>query len=151
MSVVAALIVAWWIETVWQSAPHASLFLCAGDVQRVVWRNQTRSGRHGTLPSDFRLFLRASIHSLAVDITQLPRLIVFALSALLVGSLSAAQRRGRNRSDARATSSGHARQASENQRVVERRERRAHADGGERCASRPISSISRTTPSSSET
>src|SRR6266850_2364690 len=32
-------------------------------------------------------------HSLAVEIAQLPRLILFALSALLVGSLSAAQRR----------------------------------------------------------
>src|SRR5437899_12824836 len=42
----------------------------------------------------FDYFFLPPIHSLEVEITQLPRLIVFALSALLVGSLSAAQRRG---------------------------------------------------------
>jgi PAS domain S-box-containing protein len=94
MSVVAALIVAWWIEAVWRSAPHASLFLCA--VMFSAWFGGVKPGLVATALSllTFDYFFLPPIHSLTVDITQLPRLIVFALSALLVGSLSAAQRRG---------------------------------------------------------
>ena len=83
MSVVAALIVAWWIEAVWQSAPHASLFFCA--VMFSAWFGGVNPGLLATALSllTFDYFFLEPIHSLAVDITQLPRLIVFALSALL--------------------------------------------------------------------
>jgi PAS domain S-box-containing protein len=94
MSVVVALIIAWWIEAVWRSAPHASLFLCA--VMFSAWFGGIKPGLVATVLSllTFNYFFLAPIHSLAVDVTQLPRLIIFAVSALLVGSLSAAQRRG---------------------------------------------------------
>ena len=94
MSVVVALIVAWWIEAAWRSAPHASLFLCA--VMLSAWFGGIKPGLVATVLSllTFDYFFLPPIHSLTVDVTQLPRLIVFALSALLVGSLSAAQRRG---------------------------------------------------------
>ena len=40
----------------------------------------------------FKYYFLPPIYSLAVEITQLPRLVLFAVSALFVGSLSAAQR-----------------------------------------------------------
>jgi PAS domain S-box-containing protein len=94
MSVVAALIVAWWIEADWRSAPHAALFLCA--VMFSAWFGGIKPGLVAMALSllTFNYFFLPPLHSLAVDIAQLPRLIVFTVSALLVGSLSAAQRRG---------------------------------------------------------
>jgi K+-sensing histidine kinase KdpD len=90
MSVVAALIVAWWIEADWRSAPHASLFLCA--VMFSAWFGGIKPGLAAMALSllTFNYFFLPPFHSLAVDIAQLPRLMVFTVSALLVGSLSAA-------------------------------------------------------------
>src|SRR5882672_8328958 len=91
--VVAALIAVWMMDTVWQSAAPSSLFLCA--VVFSAWFGGIRPGLLAVALSvlAFDYFLLPPIYSLAPKIEQLPRLIVFALSALLVGSLSAAQRR----------------------------------------------------------
>jgi PAS domain S-box-containing protein len=93
VSVVAALITVWLMETVWQSAAHVSLFLCA--VMLSAWFGGVGPGLLAVALSvlTFDYFFLPPIFSLAVEIAQLPRLILFALSALLVGSLSAAQRR----------------------------------------------------------
>ena len=93
VSVVAALITVWLMETVWQSAAHVSLFLCA--VMLSAWFGGVGPGLLAVALSvlTFDYFFLHPIFSLAVEIAQLPRLILFALSALLVGSLSAAQRR----------------------------------------------------------
>jgi len=93
VTVVAALIAVWVMETVWQSAAHSSLFLCA--VMFSAWFGGVGPGLLAVALSvlAFDYFFLPPIHSLALEIAQLPRLIVFALSALLVGSLSAAQRR----------------------------------------------------------
>src|SRR3989454_5260563 len=93
VTVVAALIAVWAMETVWQSAAHSSLFLCA--VMFSAWFGGVGPGLLAVALSvlAFDYFFLPPIHSLALEIAQLPRLIVFALSALLVGSLSAAQRR----------------------------------------------------------
>ena len=52
LSVVAALIFAWWIDSVWQSVPPVSLFL--------VWWNQAGFARDCILRSGVRLLLFAS-------------------------------------------------------------------------------------------
>jgi K+-sensing histidine kinase KdpD len=102
LSVTAALILAWWIEARWQSVPHVSLFICA--VMCSAWFGGIGPGLVASVLSvlAFDYYFLPPIYSLDVYSQELPRLLFFALSALLVGSLSAAQRRaGESLRDAR--------------------------------------------------
>jgi K+-sensing histidine kinase KdpD len=92
LSVTAALIIAWSMEIVLQSAAHVSLFLCA--VMFSAWFGGIRPGLLTIALSvlAFDYFL-PPIYSLALTTRELPRLLFFALSAFFVGSLTVAQRR----------------------------------------------------------
>jgi PAS domain S-box-containing protein len=92
VSVTAALISSRWLEIHLATAP-VSLFLCA--VMFSAWFGGLRPGLLATALSilAFEYYFVAPVHSLAPDIAEIPRLLIFALSALFVGSLSAAQRR----------------------------------------------------------
>jgi PAS domain S-box-containing protein len=91
VSVVVALILAWWIDSVWQSVPHVSLFLCA--VMVSAWFGGIKPGLLAIIFSAlaFDYYFLPPIYSL--DLTkELPRLAFFVLSALFIVLLSAAQR-----------------------------------------------------------
>jgi PAS domain S-box-containing protein len=93
LSVIAVLIIAWWIERVWlwQSVPHVSLFLCA--VMFSAWSGGTRPGLLALVLSvlAFNYYFLPPIYSFALT-KELPRLVFFALSGLFVVWLTAAQR-----------------------------------------------------------
>jgi len=91
LSVTAALLMAWWIESVWQSVPHVSLFLCA--VMFSAWFGGITPGLFAiafcVLAFDY--YFLPPIYSL--DLTkELPRLVFFGLSGLFIVLLSAAKR-----------------------------------------------------------
>ena len=92
VSVTAALMSSQWPEIHLTAAP-VSLFLCA--VMFSAWFGGFRPGLLATALSvlAFKYYFVTPVDSLAVDITEMPRLLIFALSALFVGALSAAQRR----------------------------------------------------------
>ena len=92
LSVVAAVSILLWMEIVFQSAAHVSLFLCA--VMFSAWYGGIGPGLLAIALSalGFKYYFLPPIYSLTVEITQLPRLVLVAVSALVVGSLSAAQR-----------------------------------------------------------
>jgi len=91
VSVAAALISSHWLKIYLVTAP-VSLFICA--VMLSAWFGGLRPGLLATLLSvlAFKYYFVAPVHSLALDLEEIPRLLVFALSALFVGLLSAAQR-----------------------------------------------------------
>src|SRR6266404_5652467 len=74
-----------------QAAP-VSLFLCA--VMFSAWFGGVGPGLLAVFLSvlAFDYYVLPPLHSLALEPDEIPRLAVFALSALFVGSLSAAQR-----------------------------------------------------------
>src|SRR5690242_10746497 len=92
-SVAAVIAIAQWIELVFQSAPQVSLLLCA--VMFSAWVGGVGPGvlaiALSTLAFDY--YFLPPLDSLVVDLNQLPRLFIFVLSAVFVGSLSAAQKR----------------------------------------------------------
>jgi PAS domain S-box-containing protein len=94
LSVTTALIITLWMrmELGQQSTPIVGLFLCA--VMFSAWFGGVGPGVLAialALPA-FDYFFVTPIYSLAVEIKEVPRLIVFVLSALFVALLSAAQR-----------------------------------------------------------
>ena len=91
VSVIAVLIIARWIESVWQSVPHVSLFLCA--VMFSAWFGGIRPGLLALVFSvlAFNYYFLPPIYSLALT-KELPRIVFFALSGLFVVSLTVAQR-----------------------------------------------------------
>jgi C4-dicarboxylate-specific signal transduction histidine kinase len=91
LSVTAALIIARWLDIHLVTAP-VSLFLCA--IMFSAWFGGIRPGLLAVALSHlaFIYYFVTPLYSLAVEIKEVPRLIIFALSALFVGSLSAAQR-----------------------------------------------------------
>jgi PAS domain S-box-containing protein len=93
LSVIAALIIAHWMEIVLGSASHASVFLCA--VMFSAWFGGVEPGLLAIALSilAFDYYFVTPTYSLAVEIKEIPRLVIFSLSALFVGLLSAAQRR----------------------------------------------------------
>jgi signal transduction histidine kinase len=93
-SVTAALVVALFLELRLVSAP-VSLFLCA--ILFSAWFGGAGPGLLALLLSHlaFDYYFVPPIHSLAVDAQEIPRVVLFSLSALFVLSLSAAQRRAR--------------------------------------------------------
>ena len=92
LSVGIALLIASWMDVTLQSAAHVSLFLCA--VMFSAWLGGVKAaslaGALSTVAFDY--YFLPPIYSLVVEINQLPRLLIFALSAFFVGWLSAAQR-----------------------------------------------------------
>jgi signal transduction histidine kinase len=90
-SVAAALISSLYLEVYAVTAP-VSLFLCA--IMFSAWLGGLGQGLLAATLSvlAFKYYFVAPIYSLAVDIEEIPRFSVFALSAFLVGSLSAAQK-----------------------------------------------------------
>ena len=90
-SVAAALAGSLWLEVYAVTAP-VSLFLCA--IMLSAWLGGLWPGLLAATLSvlAFEYYFVTPIYSLAVDIEEIPRFSVFALSAFLVGSLSAAQR-----------------------------------------------------------
>ena len=92
LTVIVALIIAWWIESIWQSVPHVSLFLCA--IMFSAWFGGTWPGLLAIVLSvlAFNYYFFPPIYSLALT-KELPRLVFFALSGLFVVSLTAAQRK----------------------------------------------------------
>jgi C4-dicarboxylate-specific signal transduction histidine kinase len=92
LSVAIALIIARVLDTHLVSAP-ASLFLCA--IMLSAWYGGVRTGLFAVALSllAFVYYFVTPIYSLYVPMNEIPRVIIFLLSALFVGSLSAAQRR----------------------------------------------------------
>jgi PAS domain S-box-containing protein len=92
VSVAAALISSRLLDLYLVAAP-VSLFLCA--VMFSAWFGGLRPGLLATALSvlAFKYYFTAPVYSLLVDIKEIPRLLIFALSALFVCLLSAAQRR----------------------------------------------------------
>ena len=80
------------MQTVQLPEAHVSLFLCA--VMFSAWFGGARPGLVAIALSAlaFAYFFLDADHSLAVESAELPRLVLYVLSALFVGSLSAAQR-----------------------------------------------------------
>ena len=91
LSVTTALIIARWLDVYLVTAP-VSLFLCA--IMFSAWFGGVRSGLFSLALSllAFDYYFVTPLYSLALEIKELPRFIIFALSALFVGLLSAAQR-----------------------------------------------------------
>jgi signal transduction histidine kinase/CheY-like chemotaxis protein len=92
LSAAAALIAARWLEVHFETAP-VSLFLCA--VMFSAWYGGTGPGLLAAALCllAFKYYFVAPVHSLAVETKEVPRLVIFVLSAVFVGALSAAQRR----------------------------------------------------------
>jgi PAS domain S-box-containing protein len=94
LSVSAALIITLWLRTELgqESTPIVGLLLCA--VMFSAWFGGVGPGLLATALSllAFIYYFAAPLYSLAVDINEIPRLLIFTLSALFVGSLSATQR-----------------------------------------------------------
>jgi PAS domain S-box-containing protein len=91
LSVGAALVIAHGLHRYLLDAP-VSLFICA--IMFSAWLGGFRPGLLATVLSAlaFAYYFLPPIYSLAVEVDQIPRLLVFLLAAFFVGSLSASQR-----------------------------------------------------------
>jgi PAS domain S-box-containing protein len=91
VSVAVALLLSQWPALHLEAAP-VSLFFCA--VMLSAWFGGFGPGLLATVLSTlvFYYYFLSPMHSLSAKPEEIPRLIVFALSALVVGTLSAAQR-----------------------------------------------------------
>src|SRR6266568_4619319 len=91
LSVAAALLVAR-LQFNLQAAP-VSLFLCA--IMFTAWVGGIRSGVLAAVLSllSFKYYFVTPFHSLALDSTEIPRLVVFTLAAGFVLAITAAQKR----------------------------------------------------------
>jgi PAS domain S-box-containing protein len=94
LSVSAALIITLWLrmELGQESTPIVGLLLCA--IMFSAWFGGVGPGLLATALSllAFVYYFATPFYSLAMDIKEIPRLLILALSALFVGSLSTAQR-----------------------------------------------------------
>jgi len=92
VAVVAAVIVAKVMQSYWKSEAFGSLFFCA--IMFSGWFGGYRQGLLAVILSTlaFNFFFLARIHSMAISFSEVPRLIIFVLCALLVGFLAASQR-----------------------------------------------------------
>src|SRR6266567_4331188 len=91
LSVTATLLVAR-LQFNLQAAP-VSLFLCA--LMFTAWIGGLKAGVLATVLSllSFKYYFLAPVHSLAVEPTELPRLVVFTLAAVFVLAITGAQKR----------------------------------------------------------
>ncbi|HET6142320.1 MAG TPA: PAS domain-containing protein [Candidatus Acidoferrales bacterium] len=92
VSVAAAVMSAWVLWHFWHSEAFASVFFCA--VIFSAWFGGFRQGLLGVIVSTlaFDYFFLSPNHSLYLNSSQLPRLIIFLVSALIIGFLTASQR-----------------------------------------------------------
>jgi C4-dicarboxylate-specific signal transduction histidine kinase len=92
VSVVTATVFSLILENNWHSTPYVSLFLCA--IMLSAWFGGVRPGIVAIVLSilAFDYYLLPPTHTLLPNFNQLPRIVLFAASAVAVGSLSAAQR-----------------------------------------------------------
>ena len=92
VAVFSAIIVAWVLWHFWHSEAFASVFFCA--IIFSAWFGGFRQGLLGVTVSAvaFDYFFLSPIHSLYMDPSQLPRLIIFVVSALIMCFLTASQR-----------------------------------------------------------
>src|SRR5712672_4621131 len=90
--VAATVVLAQLLERYWQSTPFVSLFLCA--IMFSAWFGGFKPGLLAIALSvlAFDYYFLPPTHSLVPNLNELPRLVLFALAALMVGLLSAAQR-----------------------------------------------------------
>ncbi len=91
LSVGAALIISRWLDLYLTGAP-VSLFICA--VMSSAWFGGFKPGLVATVLSllAFQYYFVPPIYSFAVEITEIPRVMVFLFAAFFVASLSAGQR-----------------------------------------------------------
>jgi PAS domain S-box-containing protein len=91
LSVGVVLIIGRWLDLYFRAAP-VSLFICA--VTFSAWLGGFRPAILATVLSvlAFKYYFVPPIYSLALATAEIPRLVVFSLAALFVGSLSAGQR-----------------------------------------------------------
>ena len=92
VSVASAVILAQVLEHHWQSTPFVSLFLCA--IMVSAWFGGLKPGLLAIALSvlAFDYYFLLPTHSLVPNLNELPRLVLFAIAALMVGLLSAAQK-----------------------------------------------------------
>jgi len=92
VSVASAVVLARVLEHYWQSTPFVSLFLCA--IIFGAWFGGVRPGLLAVTLSviAFYYYFLPPTPSPSLNLSTLPRLIVFAVAALMVASLTAAQR-----------------------------------------------------------
>jgi PAS domain S-box-containing protein len=90
LSVIAALLISRWPALHLESSP-ASLFLCA--VMISAWLGGVGPGLFALVLSclAFNYYFLEPVHSLTVKSEEIPRFVVFAVSALVAGALSSAQ------------------------------------------------------------
>jgi signal transduction histidine kinase len=93
LSVAAALVAGLLFNTFLQIDPFVSLFLCA--IMFVAWSGGLCPGLLATVLSilAFAYYFAPPINSFGVEFKDIPRIVLFAIAALFVVSLSAAQRR----------------------------------------------------------
>jgi K+-sensing histidine kinase KdpD len=89
----AALILSKILDRYWHSTPFTSLFICV--ILISAWAGGFGPGLLAVMLSvlAFDYFFLSPIFSLAVDWNAMPRLILFAVSALMVSFIAASQRR----------------------------------------------------------
>src|SRR5437879_575871 len=92
VSVASAVVLARMLEDYWRSTPFVSLFFCA--IMFSAWFGGFGPGLTAVALSvlAFAYFFLLPTHTLAVNLNELPRLVLFAASAMVVGALAAAQR-----------------------------------------------------------
>ncbi len=92
VSVASSVILAQVMEDYWHSTPFVSLFLCA--IMFSAWFGGFKPGLLAIALSVFAFdyYFLPPTHSLVPNSNELPRLVLFAIAALMVGLLSAAQR-----------------------------------------------------------
>ena len=88
VSVASAVIVAWVLWRFWHSEAFASVFFCA--IICSAWFGGFRQGLLGVTVSTlaFDYFFLSPTHSFYLDSSQLPRLIIFVVSELIMGFLT---------------------------------------------------------------
>lgn len=93
VTVAGAVLAAYLADTLLQTSPYVSLFLCG--IMFVAWFGGVGPGLFAAALSilAFQYFFLPPIFSLVVAITDVPRLVLFAIAALFVVALSSEQRR----------------------------------------------------------
>src|SRR5689334_19979407 len=88
VSVALAVILARMLETYWRSTPFVSLFFCA--IMFSAWLGGFGPGLTAVALSvlAFAYYFLLPTHTLAVNLNEAPRLVLFAASALVVGALA---------------------------------------------------------------
>ena len=92
VSVASAVALANILEARWHSTPYVSLFLCA--IMLSAWFGGYRQSLLASALSvlAFDYYFLPPTHTLAINTSETPRLIIFAVAALFVGLIAASQR-----------------------------------------------------------